>query len=87
MAFHWQLSAPRSPDGPRENKTQKLAVHAGGCACDGGEKERECCLLVLNLVSCTPSGNVLIVSVLLPTGIGIGFALRSKMPRQRLVEV
>jgi hypothetical protein len=47
MPFQRQRSAPRSPGGPVElvlpvglqkKKTQKLAVHAGGCAHDGGEK-------------------------------------------------
>ena len=63
MAFQWQGSAPLSPGGPVEKKTQKFAVHACGYACDGGKKR-----------------NVLIVSVLLP--IGIGLALRSNMQRR-----
>jgi hypothetical protein len=38
MTFQLQLSAPRSPGGPVEKKTQKLAVHACACADNGREK-------------------------------------------------
>jgi hypothetical protein len=46
----------RSPGGPFENiiiitKTQKLAVHAGGCAHDGREKRNVLIVIVLLPIS------------------------------------
>ena len=41
------VSAPRSPGGPVEKKTQKFAVHACGYACDGGKKRNVLIVSVL----------------------------------------